>query len=169
MFRIFRAAVFLLCLGAELPAATIILVRHADRSSAVSKSMTADAPLSPAGEQRASDLAFVLKDARIARIFVSEVGRTQQTAAPIANRLHLKPVVIPHADTGALIAQLRKLGEGETVLVVAHGDTLPLIIDRMGGGFAPPIADSEYDRLTILVTGTGKTRVVTLRYGKPSE
>ena len=165
MFRMIRATLLMFCVCAELPAATIVLVRHADRSSA----MTGDAPLSPAGEQRASDLAFVLKDANIARIFVTEVRRTSETAAPIAGRLHLKPVIIPHADTGALIAQLRRLGEDETVLVVAHGDTIPLIIDRVGGGPAAPLADSEYDRLTILVTGTGKTRVVTLRYGKPTE
>lgn len=165
MFRILRAAVFVIGLAGQVPGATIILIRHADRSNA----MTNDAPLSPAGEQRAADLAFVLKDAHIAEIFVTEVRRTQQTAAPIAARLHLNPVVIPHADTDALIARLRNLPADETVLVVAHGDTLPLLIDRLGGGPAAAVPDSEYDRLTILQTGAGKTRVITLRYGKPSE
>ena len=156
----------MLLLAAWLPsivsAATIILVRHAERSSG----MSADANLSPAGERRAQELSQMLKDARIQRIYVTEVRRTQQTAAPTAARLHLKPIVISQKDTGALVGQLRELGQGETVLVVGQADTLPGIIERLGGGRTPAFRDSEYDRLTVLVTGRGdKAQVVMLRYG----
>jgi broad specificity phosphatase PhoE len=78
----------------------------------------------------------------------------------------LKPIVIAKADIDALVTQLRKAGDAETVLVVGHSDTVPLIIDRLGGGAVPAFRDTEYDRLTVLVTGSGgKARVVTLRYG----
>jgi broad specificity phosphatase PhoE len=162
-----RLALLAVLLSAWLPpvasAATIILVRHADRASG----MSADALLSPAGEERARQLSQVLKDAKIQRIYVTEVRRTQQTAEPIAARLHLKPIVVAKKDIDALVGQLQKLGDNQTVLVVGHADTVPLIIERLGGGPAPAFSDSEYDRLTVLVTGArGEAQVVTLRYGR---
>jgi broad specificity phosphatase PhoE len=132
--------------------------------------MSADALLTPAGEQRAKLLALLLKDAGVQRIYVTEVRRTQQTAQPVAERLHLTPIVIPQSDTDALIGQLQKLGEDETVLVVGHANTVPLIVERLGAGPAPAMADSEYDRLTVLVTSAhGKPHAVTLRYGNVAE
>jgi broad specificity phosphatase PhoE len=162
-----RLALLAVLLSAWLPpgasAATIILVRHADRNSG----MSADALLSPAGEERARQLSQVLKDAKIQRIYVTEVRRTQQTAEPIAGRLHLQPIVVAKKDIDALVGQLQKLGDNQTVLVVGHADTVPLIIQRLGGGGVPAFPDSEYDRLTVLVTGArGEAQVVTLRYGR---
>jgi phosphohistidine phosphatase SixA len=145
------------------PAATIVIVRHADRSRA----MSADALLSSDGEDRARQLSEVLKDAKIQRIYVTEIRRTQQTAEPIAARLHLKPIVVVKENIDELVNHLREAGDNETVLVVGHADTVPLIINRLGAGPAPPIGDTEYDRLTVLFTGiAGKAHSVTLRYGK---
>jgi broad specificity phosphatase PhoE len=160
------AAIFAALLPSVLPAATIILVRHAERSAA----MSADALLSPAGEERAMLLAQVLKDAGIQRIYVTEFRRTQQTAEPIATKLHLTPVVIVQNDKDALVSRLRKLGESETVLVVGHANTVPLIIERLGAGPVAAMPDAEYDRLTVVVTGArGKAHVVTLRYGNMTQ
>ena len=160
------AAIFAAWLPSLLSAATIIVVRHAERSSA----MSADSLLSPAGEERAMQLAQVLKDAGIQRIYVTEVRRTQQTAEPIAARLHLTPVIIAQKDIDKLVSQLRNLGENETVLVVGHTNTIPLIIERLDGGKASPMGEAEYDRLTVLFTPSGgKAGVVTLCYGKPAE
>jgi broad specificity phosphatase PhoE len=165
MVRIRLALLFVL-LSAWLPqlgsAATIIVIRHADRSS----TMSADALLSPAGEERSRQLSGVLKDAKIQRIYVTDVRRTQQTAEPIAAQLHLKPIVIAKQDIDALVSQLRKAGHDETVLVVGHADTVPLIIERLGGGSVPAMRDDEYDRLTVLFLAPGgKAQVLTLRYG----
>jgi broad specificity phosphatase PhoE len=162
LLKTFVTFVFAAWLTSAASAATIIVVRHAERSSA----MSADANLSPAGVKRAEELSQMLKDAKIQRIYVTEVRRTQQTAAPTAARLHLKPIVVSQKDTGALVGQLRRLGEDETVLVVGHADTVPGIIERLGGSQTPAFRDNEYDRLTVLVTGRGdKAQVVTLRYG----
>ena len=130
--------------------------------------MSADALLNPAGEKRAQVLAEVLQDAHIQRIYVTEVRRVQQTAEPLAARLHLKPIVIPVKDVDGLVSQLRALGEDETVLVVGHKDNLPEVIEKLGGGKIPPFADPEYDRMIVLCTGAGKTRILTLRYGAPA-
>ncbi len=154
----------LLCewLSPAVSAATIILVRHAERIS----SMSADALLSPAGEERARQLSEVLKDAKIQRIYVTEIRRTQQTAQPAAERLHLKPIVIAKKDIDGLVNQLRLAGENETVLVVGHADTVPLIIERLGAGSVRAFRDAEYDRMIVVfVDSQGKAQVVTLRYG----
>lgn len=110
-----------------------------------------------------------MRDDAIQRIYVTEVRRTQQTAEPIAAKLHLTPIVIQQSDTDALISQLQKLGEDETALVVGHANTVPLIVDRLGAGAAPAMPDAEYDRLTVVFTSSGKARAITLRYGAVAE
>lgn len=144
------------------PAATIIVVRHADRAGG----MSANAPLSPRGEQRARDLARVLRDANIRAIFTTEVRRTQQTAEPTAQEFHRNPTVIPAVDLDLLISRLRSFPSDETVLVVGHGNTVPAIVEKLGGGTVPPLGENEYDRMIIVVTrGSQRPAVLTLRYG----
>ena len=146
-------------------AATILLIRHAERNPG----MSPDVLLNAAGEQRAKDLVDVLKDANIKRIYVTEVRRTQQTAEPLAAQLHLKPEVIAAKDVDVLVSRLRSLGEDETVLVVGHANTAPQVVEKLGGGSVPVLGENEYDRLTVVYTGAGgKARVLTLRYGKPA-
>jgi len=162
----FLLAAILMWQAATLPAATIIIVRHAERSTV----MSADAPLSTAGMARAKVLAGMLKDASIGRIFVMDTLRMRQTAEPLAAQLHVTPVVIAQNETDALLSQLRQLPDNETVLVVGGAANVPLIVERLGGGPSAAIPDSEYDRLTVLVTeADGKARAVTLRYGSAPE
>ena len=50
-------------------------------------------------------------------------------------------------------------------LVVGHSNTVPEIIERLGGGTVAPMADDEYDRLFLVtLTGPGQATVVTLHY-----
>jgi broad specificity phosphatase PhoE len=141
--------------------ATIIVVRHAERNAG----MTPDVLLSPQGEERARELAHVLKDANIRAIFATEVRRTQQTAEPTAKEFHLQPAVIPAKDIDALVSRLKALPDDETVLVVGHSNTVPLVVERLGGT-VPAVSDTEYDRLVVVVTSRkGKPAILTLRYG----
>ena len=162
-----RAALTLLLLTAlspAAPAATIILVRHAERLAG----MTPDVLLSPAGEQRARQLATLLKDANIKAIFTTEVRRVQQTAEPTAQQFHLQPVVIPQKDVDALVSRLQALPDDETVLVVGHTNTVPAIAGHLGVT-VPALADAEYDRMIVITTrGKAKPSILTLRYGDPA-
>lgn len=143
------------------PAATIILVRHAERNAG----MAPDVLLTPRGEERARELARVLKDANIRAIFTTEVRRTQQTAEPTATEFHLQPIVIPATDIDALVSRLHALPDDEAVLVVGHSNTVPLVVDRLGGNL-PAMSDTEYDRMVVVVTGRERKPVIlTLRYG----
>jgi broad specificity phosphatase PhoE len=157
---ILRAVLLLAGLSAMAPAATIIVVRHAERNAG----MTPDVLLSPRGEERAKQLANMLKDANIKAVYATEVRRTQQTAEPTAQQFHLKTIIISSKDVDALVSGLQALPDDATVLVVGHANTVPLVVERLGG-HVPPLADTEYDRMIVVVTsGKGQPAVVTLRY-----
>jgi broad specificity phosphatase PhoE len=153
-------AVWSFALAAQ-PAKTVILVRHAERAGG----MSADVGISEAGRCRAEALARMLADANVKRIYTSEVARTQQTAEPLATKLHIRPEVVPAKDTEGLVAKLRAGAPDEVVLVVGHSNTVPEIIKALGGGSVPPIGDSEYDLLFVAtLTHPNQATVVTLRY-----
>src|SRR5216683_1317509 len=162
------AVLYLVSSLASAPAAhaqkmrTIFLVRHADKVSDET-----DAPLSEAGHRRAGCLANTLADAQIQQILTSDLQRTQQTAAPLAEKLHLKPVAIPLTRPDELIEAIRS-GKAANVLVVWHDAKLPGILRALGAPVIPPIAHTEYDRFFILTLAGDKThsqpRFTTLRY-----
>src|SRR6185312_14287059 len=97
----------------------LFLVRHAEKVD-----NSRDAALSAAGEARAKALAVKLGDAGITAIFASQMRRTQQTAAPLADKLHLPVQVHQAEDTAGLVELLRKQ---DRALVAGHSDTLPEI------------------------------------------
>lgn len=141
---------------------TIFFVRHADKASE-----DTDAPLNDAGRRRAECLANTLADAHIGQIFTSELQRTKRTAAPLAEKLHIKPEAIPIARPDLLIEAIRK-GKAENTLVVWHDATLTQILRALGAPEVPPVAHTEYDRFFILTLAAGKAnsqpRLTTLRY-----
>jgi phosphohistidine phosphatase SixA len=123
---------------------TIFFVRHADKVSD-----DTDALLSDAGHRRAECLSRMLADAHIQRIYTSDLQRTQQTAAPLAEQLKLKPVAIPLSTPDKLIEAIRS-DKTANILVVWHDATLPKILQALGAPEIPPIAHTEYDRFFIL-------------------
>jgi phosphohistidine phosphatase SixA len=141
---------------------TIYLVRHADKAS-----NDTDAPLNDAGRRRAECLANTLANARIQQIFTSDLQRTRQTAAPLAEKLHLKPVAVSLSKPDELIEAVRS-GKAASVLVVWHDATLPKIMLALGAPAITPIAHTEYDRFFILTLTDGtphsQTGFADLRY-----
>lgn len=132
-------------------ARTIYLVRHADKVSEET-----DSPLSDAGRARAKCLAKTLEDAHIQQIFTSDLQRTRQTAAPLAEKLNLKPVAIPIGRPDDLIEAIRS-SKAKSVLVVWHDATLPKVLSALGAPEIISIAHTEYDRFFVLtLAGNGK-------------
>ena len=153
----------------------VLVIRHAERNDAASCSPpAAGPPLSQVGETRAQVLAHVAGEAGVAAIYASEFCRTQQTVQPLATQLGL-PVtevdqVAPNgvADVDALIAQVWSNNTGQVVLIAGHTNTVPVIIEKLGGGTISPIAESEFDNLFVVtIPRWGQTKVVRLKYGSP--
>lgn len=136
---------------------TVILTRHAEKAATPPK----DPPLTEAGKNRADLLASMLADSGATAIYVTEFQRTQLTAAPLAARVHVEPIVL--SDTQQLIQAIRARKSG-VVVVVGHSNTVPDIIVGLGGPKVS-IADPEYNNLFVLTVGPSQSSLLRLHYG----
>lgn len=154
------AAALALVTPARAAEPTIFVVRHAEKGAA-----SADAPkdpeLSPEGRARAESLARTLRDAGVTTIYVTEFRRTRQTAEPLARAAGIEPVVVPGAETAALVGKLKE-GRG-SVLVVGHSNTVPDILKALGHPQPITIGDDEYDNLFVFIPGS-EPQLLRLRY-----
>lgn len=153
------ALILVFATASALAQVTVIFARHAEKAPAPAN----DPPLSEAGQKRAALLASMLADSGVDTIYVTELLRTLQTAAPLAEKLHLKPVVNPANDSNAVVTAIRSLQSG-VVLVVGHSNTLPLIIAALGGPTIS-IPDEVYDNLFVLTVGPSQSSLLRLHYG----
>jgi phosphohistidine phosphatase SixA len=163
----------------QTPAAvtTVYLVRHAEKDT----SPPDNPPLTAAGKARAEELARVLGQTNIKTIISSQFARTQQTAAPLAQRLSVTVTTLPigmdpmnpreisPASIQAIVDKIKAQNGGE-VLVVGHSNTVPEVIKKLDGDSAPIIDEKEFDDLFIVTlfasaVGRGKARVAHLKYG----
>jgi len=143
----------------------VVLARHAEKDL----SSIQDPPLSPEGEQRAERLAQMFGRGsgvgHIDAIYVSDGRRTQQTAAPLAERLGKQAIVVPASDTKGLVSRVMHEHEGGSVLIIGHSNTVPELIHELGDIDVPPIADDEYDTLYVLsVPSFGHASVLRMEY-----
>ena len=135
----------------------VFLVRHAEKAAVGGN----NPDLSNAGRARAKRLRDMLKDAGIKAIFVTELKRTQQTAAPLAQMLQLVPTIVPANDSAALLAKVR--AATGPVLVVGHSNTVPELLTGLGVTPALQIADNDYGNLFVVV-GEPTPRMMRLHY-----
>ena len=137
-----------LLLAAAANAAPIIfIVRHAEKATTGGK----DPDLSPQGQKRADALAHILKDSQITAVFVTELKRTQETAAATARDANVTPIVVPADGTRALVDKLHAL-KGNA-LVVGHGNTIPDLLKALGVATPVSIADDDYAEIFAVVPG----------------
>ena len=143
---------------------TVILVRHAEKSSPLG-----DYPLSGAGFARARELARVLGDTKIEAIYATNYLRTQQTVKPLAERLGLTVTNLPTTDQYVtdLLDRIRLDHVGQIVVVASHRLIVPLIIGALGASPVPEIDEEQYDHLYIItLSPDGRTTMSSLRYGR---
>jgi broad specificity phosphatase PhoE len=140
-------------------AVTVVLVRHAETVAAGE-----NPGLSAAGQERARRLASALEFTGLDAIYTSELLRTVETAAPVAARTGVEPAVVPAADLGELVRTLTREHRGDTVLVVGHSNTLPLLTGALGEPIAD-IAEADYGNIYIVRSGPfAPSWMIRLRY-----
>ena len=169
--RVLAAAGALLLSFAPASAAqqTIFVVRHAENAAATAAPpaaramMADDPPLSAAGQARAAKLAALLVSADVKYIFTTEYRRARETAAPLAAKRKLQPVMSAAKDPDPLIERVRQV-KGD-VLIVGHSNTVPDLLKKLGVKQPVTIRDDEYDNLFIVVRPvTGAPTLIRLRY-----
>ena len=122
---------------AETPSTRYFVMRHLHPPAG-----ERDPDLTAEGRRQAELLAGWFGEQRPATIYVSHFKRTRQTAAPLAARLGLTPIVYDPANTPDLVARLR--AERGPVLVVGHSNTVPDIIEQLGGTRPPPLVHEDF-------------------------
>jgi 2,3-bisphosphoglycerate-dependent phosphoglycerate mutase len=169
--RPFLAPVWILTLGAIVTLALagwavhaasttlVVVVRHADKAN----DGTLDPPLSPAGIERAARLAAILSgtpDFRLDAVFVTQFRRSVATAEPLATVGGIPIIRVADDDVAGLARRIESDYRGRRVLVVAHSDTIPQIVNRLGEtSRAPPVDAAEY----------GTAYVIAMpRWGRPN-
>jgi broad specificity phosphatase PhoE len=144
----------------------IYIVRHAEKLSGDDPLLTED------GNKRAGDLMRVLKNKKIARMYVSEFKRTQNTADSLRIQLGIDTVQI-NADTScnSLFAAITQHNDwNKPILVITHSNIIQKIIYKMGiTSFSQEnIPSNEFDNLYIVSMKKKKAVLKHVKYGKPS-
>lgn len=144
---------------------TIVIVRPGERPLG----SIADPPLVIEGERRAERLAHLFGETaspgRIVAIYVSAARRARQTAAPLAARLGLKPIVLEDDNPDAIAARALSEHRGETLMIVDIGSAVPQLVEALSGLKPRPLADDEYGSIYIVsVPILGSAGLLQLHY-----
>jgi broad specificity phosphatase PhoE len=126
-------------------------------------------PLSPEGEQRAERLAQLFAPDKgtgsLDAIYVSDVRSAQQTAAPLAERLHKTPIVVPGKDVEDFAGRVMDEHGGDTVLVVGSDNLVPELARELSGLDMGPVSQDEADALYVVsIPSFGRASVLRLKY-----
>ena len=113
-----------------------------------------DPDLTAQGQAAAQRLATLFTGERPAAIYVSSFKRSQQTAALLAARLGLTPIVYDPADTPGLVARVR--AGPFPVLIVGHSNTVPDIVQQLGGPRPADLTHPDFGDLW-RISGDGTT------------
>ncbi|MBS0580851.1 MAG: histidine phosphatase family protein [Proteobacteria bacterium] len=152
-FSFYRAAVTTL----------VVLVPVPDAQPAI----LTDPPLSAEGELRAQALARTFGTLRggggLDALYVSDERRAQQTAAPLAERLHRAPILFKAADAPAAAARLLREHRGGAVLVVGGGGSLAQMAHELADADGAGINGADADAVYLLsIPSVGSARLLRL-------
>lgn len=161
------AAVFPAVAQVIEPPTVVIVLRHAETEP----DGTRDPALSVAGRQRAETLVEATRGAGVTAIYTSQLQRTRETAAPLADALGVEAMIVPIAGPTLktyperMAKMIDARHRGETVVVVNHSNTVPSIVEALGGGPAPPIDEDDYANLyVVIIPAEGPVRTIRSRY-----
>lgn len=132
---------WLLMLSLAVNSQTWYLVRHAEKVEDGSK----DPALTSQGHQRAQQLAAMLSQANITKIYSTDYQRTRQTAAPLSNLLGLEVILYDPSKLADLAAQL-KSSQGNA-LIVGHSNTTPMLLHLLSGQPSASLDEVNYDNV----------------------
>ena len=146
----------------------IYIVRHAEK---ITTGGGNDPLLTEAGYKRAGDLMRKLRYECIRRTYVSQALRTQLTADSLRIRLMIDTVHYHHDNYDGLLQSIRLHGDaGRTILIIAHSNTIPAIIRKLGVLNYPQqeIPAWQFDNLYLVTFPGGVAKVTKTKYGATS-
>ncbi|PHN08072.1 phosphoglycerate mutase family protein [Flavilitoribacter nigricans] len=136
---------------------TIILVRHAEKAD----DGTSNPGLTPLGQARAQRLAAMLAPTGVNAVYSTPYQRTRLTGLPLAELETLQVTEYDPRDQN-FPQQLLAEHVGETVLVVGHSNTIPMLVNALTGTTRyEQLDEMEYDKLFVVnvIGGAGRAMV----------
>ena len=159
------------CAQQETQITTVFLVRHAEKVMDGSD----DPTLTPAGFQRAEELAYVLKNVKFDAIYDTPYKRTKLTVKPIADLQGLAIQTIPSLkmeDLKSFVDEALVKHHGGKILIASHSNIVPALIklirqEEVEMRTMKSLEDSAYDDLFMVVfTKRENAQVFNLKYGE---
>jgi broad specificity phosphatase PhoE len=162
-------ATLLAAMPARAQTTVVVLVRHAEQE----RNGGQDPGLTEAGRARADSLVRALRGSGITAIYHTQLRRTRDTAAPVAGQLGITTTELgirsgqtPAQHAAEVAAHVLEHHRAGAVLVVGHSNTVPLIAAALGVLDAPPIAETEFHHLfVVLKPESGAAKLILGRYG----
>ena len=113
-----------------------------------------------------------LQNENIQKIYVSQYKRIQMTGDSLRILLHIDTVHYT-ADTlcdKLINAIMEHRDFGKTILIIAHSNTIPQIIRKLGVTDYPygDLSDNDFDNLFVVTYKKEKARVKKIKYGAVS-
>ncbi|HEX9932509.1 MAG TPA: phosphoglycerate mutase family protein [Allosphingosinicella sp.] len=121
------------------------------------KAAGSDPGLTEEGQRCAGRLAEELAGSGIRAVYASATRRARETAAPLATRLGIATKDYDPRNTPDLVARLR--AESGSVLVVGHSNTVPDIVERLGGARPADLAEDRYGEVWRVARAGGAVSV----------
>jgi phosphohistidine phosphatase SixA len=164
-FALFAVVVLAMLVWFTANSTTVIVIRHAEKEQ-----IEPDPALSEAGQARAMLLVRMFGEpqgaGRLDVIYTSPTLRNRQTAAPLAARLGIIPIVAAADNPKALAHRALRDNSGKRVMIVGHSNTVPELVAALSGRDDIAKMD-EHDFSTmyiVTVPRIGRANVLRLSY-----
>lgn len=166
LFLVVGVAVGAPGVAAQEAESTVWVVRHAERADGGAAS-TPDPELSAEGQARAAALARLLGEAGITTVHSTDYRRSRDTVTPLARILGVEVELYDPRDRTSMAALETALRSPGRHLVVGHSNTVPPLVERLGGDAGEPMPETEFDRLYLLRLDGAQVETTILRFGAP--
>ena len=144
---------------------TVWIVRHAEKD--MKNPSDPDPALSLDGQDRAKDLATLLRPKRVLAVYSTPFKRTRQTAEPTAYGHGVTVQTYDPADPAALAATVLRNHKGGSVVIVGHSNTVLELVEAFGiKRPIPALKDDDYEYVFTLNFQGDATQMQMSQYGK---
>lgn len=144
---------------------TIWIVRHAEKD--LKNLSDPDPALSLDGQDRAKDLATLLRPNRVLAVYSTPFKRTRQTAEPTAYGHGLTVQTYDPADPAALASTVLRQHKGGSVVIVGHSNTVLELVEAFGiKRPIPALKDDDYEYVFTIAIQGDVTQLQMSQYGK---
>ncbi|HEX8644078.1 MAG TPA: phosphoglycerate mutase family protein [Allosphingosinicella sp.] len=131
------------------PDPSFFVIRH------LHKDVGQDPGLTAQGLECARRLATMLEGRGVTAVYVSTTRRARETGAPFAAAAGISAQEYAPADIAGLAARAQT--EAGSVLIVGHSNTVPDIVERLGGTRPGPIDESRFGEVWQVARRGGTT------------